>query len=374
MKKFFTLSLAILSISSSYAQVQSGFYRVKNADTKRYIYVYDNVGRAELDGMQVKTDLDAIYLRADLNYAISDPGSIIYVNKKGTEYNLEAQGTSVYDIIDHNVSLISRSGHYSVGATIKGVSAYLADSKGSSTTGYGRISIESTGKRLWDPIPVDASSENYFGVAPSIKSGDSYYSTLYTSFGYSKVSEATKLYVVSSISDKGAVLVKEFEGDVPNATPVIVASTSSLAADNKLEPKMINTKFTGNALSGVYFDTDNSDKTYVAKIHINQTPVESTMRVLGTTADGKLAFVKSSLKTLPANSAYLKVDDSYPNDLVVCFTEEEYLKYEPNPQGLDNISAESSSQIYNLLGKKVQSVDELPSGIYIINGKKTIIR
>lgn len=375
MKKFFTLSMAILSFPASFSQIQSGFYRVKNADTRRYVYVYDNEGYARLDGMQVRTDLDAIYLRAELSNAISDPGSIIFVEKIGSEYDLQSQGTGVHQILDHYVTLSARNGHYSVGATVSGVSAYLADSKGSSTTGYGKISIDSSGKRLWDPIPVDASTDNYFGVAPSLKCGETYYTSLFTEFGYTPISESTKIYYVSSISDKGAVLVNEIEGDVPNTTPVIIESISSSAANNKLQPKKVSSSIKENALRGVYFDTDNSDKTFAKDIHINQKSVTGKMRMLGVTSDGKLAFMKSSLKTVPANSAYLEVDsDSYPDNLIVCFTMDEYLKYEPNPQGLDEVTTATSSQIYDLLGKKVQQKDALPSGIYIINGKKTIIR
>lgn len=374
MKKIFTLFILSSLFISAFAQLSSGFYRVKNADTGRYIYVCDNKGKAELDGAMVKTDLDAIYLRADLKNTISDPGSIIYVDKVESEYDFLSQGTSVHKIIGHYVSLVSRSGHYAVGATVHGVAAYLSDAKTNNTSEYGIISIDSNGKKLWDPVPVSPSSNNYFGVSPTISCEGKYYSSFYASFGFSPVSNATKVYCVSAVKEGGAVLLSEIQGDVPAATPVIVECESSSPADNKLDLKLVNTTVPSNKLKGVYFDTDNSRKSYAAKIHKNQTPVTDNIRILTVDEEGNLVFAKSSLKNIPANSSYLEVSSRAVDNLVVFFSKAEFDDF-VGVDALEAVSADSESlDVYNLLGKKVESTRNLPSGIYIIGGKKTVIR
>ena len=373
MKKFFTLFISSSLFFVSFAQVNSGYYRVKNAETGRYIYVCDNEGKAELNGAQVKTDLDAIYLREGLDNAISDPGSIVYVNQKGSDYNFMSQGTSVYDIIGHYVSLISRSGHYAVGATVHGVAAYLSDAQTNNSKEFGIISTDSKGKKLWEPIPVSSSSENYFGVSPTISFEDKYYSCFYASFGFSPVSTYTKVYYVSAVKEGGAVLLSEIKDEVPASTPVIIECESAAPSDNKLDIKTVKSSVSSNKLKGVYFDTDNSRKSYAAKIHINQKEVTDNIRIL-TVVDGKLVFAKSTLKTIPANSSYLEVSSRAVDNLEVFFSKAEFEEF-VGVDALDAISADSDAlEVYDLLGKKVQNTSNLPAGIYIIGGKKTVIR
>jgi len=372
MKRIFTLLFSLSLSYITFGQVDEGFYRVKNAETGRYLYVHDNTGKAEVKGAQLIVDLNAVYLRADLENAISDPGSIIYVEKHGSQYDFAAQGTSVYSILSNYVSITQRNGHYSVGTTKSGVSAYLCDSYTRETTGYGVISTDSKGARLWDPILLDSQTDNYFGIKPSVKSGSKYYSSFYASFGYRPVSSDTKVYSVSKVSDY-AVLLSEITNDVPNATPVIIECTSDSPSNNKLDIKLVDSSLSDNLLKGVYFNTDNSNDEFAAKVHINQTKVTDTHRVLSVNNEGKLVFKKSNLQTLEANSSYLEVSSAASDVLPVCFSLEEFESY--NSSSILTISASSSSkEVYDLLGKKVDFSDNLPSGIYIIDGKKTVIR
>lgn len=369
MKKYFVLfSLFFLSSIAS-AQVENGYYRVKNTDTQRYIYVIDNKGEAN----QSKIDVDATYLKKGLENAISDPASVIYVEKHGSSYDFLSQGTGVHAIINHYLQITSRSGHYSVGATVSGVSAYLSDANAKLDEELGSISTK-TGSRLWDPIPVSSESDNYFGIKPDLSCDGKYYKSFYASFGFSPVSENTKVYYVSKMTDE-AVLLSEITDKVDVSTPVVISCASEDPSENRLDLYKKGTAVSDNLLKGNYFD---SDSKYLAGFghynwrHQNQTKVQSNMRVLSVNASGKLVFAKCSSTNLPANCAYL-VSETAKSELAVCFTKEEFNAYDPS--SIDSIENESEdNEIFNLLGKSVVNNGKLPAGIYIIGGKKTIIR
>lgn len=372
MKQFFILLIVSFLSTVAFAQLENGYYRVKNSTTQRYLYVYDNVGEAYLSGLQVITDLDAIYLRSDLSNAISDPGSIVYVEKHGDSYDLQSQGTGVHALLNRYVTVSSRDGHYSVGATVSGVSVFLSDKEKNSTTGYGVISTKSDGAKLWDPIPVKTNTSNFFGVKPLIKANSKFYTSFFSSFGFKSVSSDTKVYVPVELSES-AVLLKEVTNDIAPETPVVFECLSDSPSENKLDILRSGASVGGNLLKGVYFDTDNSKFDYAAKEHKNHIPTTSLHRVLSVNTDGKLVFATPSNKFHLANSAYLEVPASAKSELVVCFTKEEFDKY--GPSSIDSIENESATiEIFNLLGEKVVNNENLGSGIYIIGGKKTIVR
>ena len=46
-----------------------------------------------------------------------------------------------------------------------------------------------------------------------------------------------------------------------------------------------------------------------------------------------------------------------------------------DPSSLDNVRNKyQGKKVYNLLGKRIENTENLPAGIYIIDGKKTVIR
>ncbi len=372
MKQIFTLFLLALA-SVAQAQLSNGYYRVQNSSTQRYLYVYDNSGEAHLSGLQVIADLDAIYLRANLSNAISDPGSIIYIEKHGDAYDFKSQGTGVYSLLSRYVTITPRDGHYSVGATVSGVTVYLSDKGGSSASEeYGIISTNSAGAKLWDAIPLSSGTSNYFGVNPEVKADDKYYTSFFADFGFKPVSTNTKVFVPVDYSSS-AVLVKEVSTDVAPKTPVIFECSSNTPADNKLDIFHSGSSVADNILKGVYFDTNNSKFDYASKEHKNQTLTKSNHRVLSVNAEGKLVFSTPTTKTHLPNSAYIEVSADAKSDLIVCFTKEDFDKY--GPSSIDSIEEDSSSvEVFNLLGEKVENNGNLRSGIYIIGGKKTIVR
>ena len=202
---------------------------------------------------------------------------------------------------------------------------YLSDS-GPKDEPYGVIATNNsstTNKRLhWFARPIDVnSSDSYFGVKPK-KIGNAYYTSFYACFPF-ELSEGMEAYYVSMVDEaKGMAVIKGITGHVPGATPVVIKSTKEGAANNKLNllpPSQgaVN----GNKLTGVYF----MNEAYANPKHLNIVAYDaSTMRVLGSAADGSPAFVKATgLKNIPANTAYLKVSSSAPAEIKIV-TEEEY--------------------------------------------------
>lgn len=387
------LFLFLLASSSLSAQVADGFYRVKNVGTDRLLYIADDNGWAKLEGMALKHDLDAIILRKGLENAITDPSSILYVQREGSSnnYDLFSQGTSLKTMTSGKpIEILPQAGHFTVGATQSGFSANLGDVTSAGFGQYGRIGTTAkNNSNYWDALPVSSSSDNYFALQPSIEVNGVAYSAFYAAFGFSTASEGMHVYYVSKIDvNKSAVCAVELSGVIPNGTPVIVSSSSSDVSKNKLNLTNSNSSLSGNKLAGVYFNHSNqflidgavpeatpaTQSFYAIKSlhpHTNHKAYDpQTMRVLGKSSDGKLAFVKASLDYLPANQSYLVVPAGAPDCLVV-LSESEFNSI----SSIDEVDFDSSAnEIYNLLGKKINKNGSLPSGIYIINGKKTVVR
>lgn len=388
------LSFLFISTTLSAQYLADGFYRVKNAGTSRFLYLKDNKGHADIVGANVDADLDAILLRKGLEYSISDPSSIIYVSLKSKdkyEYDLSSQGTSIQKMTRRYVTIVQDrtvKTRYKVGATQSGITKYLGDHK-QDTYEYGYLDLSSGAPyNQWDPVAVDASSDNYFGLVPSVEANNQKYAPFFAEFGFKPASSSgMAVYYISAINEqKGIVCMKELTGSVPNNTPVFVECSSSNASDNRLSLENNTSKISGNVLVGNYFNSSNQFLVegripeapagkekyykYSVQLHVNQTPYNpSTMRVLGE-KDGKLAYIKATdLDYLPANQSYLKVSENAPDCLFV-LPESEY-----NALGIESMEADNESPvIYNLLGKPVSANGSLAAGIYIINGKKTVIR
>ena len=93
--------MASLSLASAIAQSPTGivgdnYYRVHNLASERYIYVTDN--KDYYDMTHDAEDFQAIQLWKDASKTISDPASVIFIEKHGSKYDLKAQGTGIYDL------------------------------------------------------------------------------------------------------------------------------------------------------------------------------------------------------------------------------------------------------------------------------------
>lgn len=394
MRNYFTLLLSLSLFCPAIGQVADGYYRVKNIGSDRYLYVTDNKGYAKIVGTDLVYDLDAIVLRKGIENTITDPSSIIYVSRQGSTnmYDLFCQGTSVKKMADgHSIMIVSKSGYYTVGTTEKGFNAYLGDVTTNSYQ-YGKIgTMAKDNFNLWNPIPVSAGSDNYFAISPNIKVEDTYYTSFFAEFGYQPTNTSTQVYTISMVDEEnGLACMSELKGVVPNSTPVIISSISDNVSENRLELCYSNSKVSGNKLSGNYLCYNNQFLSdgfipeakpgfekyykYSVKSHSSQTKYDpTTMRVLGVTPEGKLAFIKlssSECPYLPANQAYLTVSSSAPDQLLV-LSESEYKAL----TSIDNLTVDENDVLtFDLLGKRVDKSNKLPAGIYIIGGKKTIIR
>ena len=341
MRRIQLLLLAMICTLAAQAQVANGYYRVKSSKQQRYIRILDNRGSINLQ--TTDADMAALCTQRSWDIVVSDPGSVIYVKKMTVGYDLQSQGTSSYAIISHEVRAMDvGDGKYWCYASKGGMTKYLADEmyiegfvsdekyeRGRLVTNIG----PSDGEYLdWDLIPVSADG-NYFGLAPTVSAGGSYYQTFYAAFPFTFLSEGMEAYYVDNINETtGKVHVKEITGGVPASTPVIVKCSAQTPASNKLDVGASTSgSASGNQLTGVYFCNPNAGAAHTNVKEYDPT----TMRVLGTASDGSLAFVKdNSLQYIQANTAYITVSASAPDVLKVVTGDEPSL---PGDLNGDNI-------------------------------------
>ena len=377
MKKILLLSLSMSMASTMMADLTgAGYYRVENYVTKRYISVIDNRGR--IDFGSTSADLQAIRLDRNFDNVCCDPASILYIQPVGGEYNISAQGTSVYDIIDHYVSLEENGSSggqklYMAYGKYNGATRYLGDQTSATIVDEGKMSINCRGDyRKWYILPVEAESSNFFGVKPSVSatSGEyaGLYATVFGSFPMTPFSSGVKIYTVDKVADMGLVTLKELTGVVPSKTPVIVKCDSEQTADNRVSVGGESVTVSVNpSLKGAFFDCDISG-------HVNRVAYDpDTMRVLGVCEDGSLGFITSDIDFIPANTVYLTVPAGSPAEYKIV-DDETYIA------GVDEIDGEAALKtVYTLTGIKVgmnltaSDLRSLPSGIYIVNGRKVAL-
>lgn len=373
MKRFVFSALLLALASVSFAQLNGdGYYRVRNYATDRYIILCDNKGK--IDVSTTSADLGAVELWKNFSNVVSDPGSILYIQKTSSGgYRLKGQGTDTYAIIGHDLLLKqNKDGKtYKAYQTLNGNYVYLSDSEttnvedGVMSTGYVGANYQN-----WYILPVSAEADEYFGVTPTIEMQDgSFYSSFYASFPFDFASSGMTAYYIRLVDNDIAVIDEIKDGKVPAATPVIIKCSSKDPSANKLNIRSNSaSKITSNALKGVYFNN---------KWRRNRTAYnKETMRILGVNANGELAFLSPDLDYVPANSSYLNVPAGTPSELRILTNEE----YQAETSGISSVTngATVSEAVFTLFGVKVaDSCDELsklPKGIYIVGGKKIINR
>ena len=361
--------MLILFSTLTYAQLEKGFYRVHNYKTERYVYVYDNTGKINIS--TTSADMGAIQLWKDHSRTISDPASVIYVEPKGNnKYNLHSQGTSVVEIIGYHVMIYAKGDSYQLYAEGK----YLADEETTNVPDGQLGTVNKGDYRKWVAVPVDQDA-NYFGIAPNLTIDDTHYEPFFADFAFSFANEGMKAYYVSE-TYKHIAVIKEIKDEFIAAnTPVIIGCGSNEPSSNKLNLfTNKGNKINDNMLKGVYFNNARRPKSKDARTKYDA----NTMRVLGTTAEGKLGFVISKDEYLAANEAYLSVPADSPEEFVL-MTEEELAAYKETEQGqsISTIKTGNNTKgVFSVTGVKVaDKIDgSFPKGIYIVDGKKIIIQ
>lgn len=386
-KRLFLLLLGCATMLGAQAQLSgAGYYRVKNVTSGRYMSLSDNHSRG-VDFNSCTADCGAMQTSKIMDNIYSDPGSIFYLDHiSGVSYNVVGQGTSLHDIINYYIYISPVGSYYKIYQEQKGQRITLSDfddveedESYVATTG---------GKTTWYITPLNT-TDNYIGVKPTISVGDKHYAAVFAGYPY-KLGTGMKAYYINKvIENEGVVIIKELTGTIPANTPVLIECSSTDISKNQITPVLKSDAVPSDNLAiGVYFCLGDR-----WSAHYNSTKFDpATMRVLSLNTYGNLAVSTSTqnLKTvmieprgadgkhltvtaIPANSWYIPVSSSAPSELKLV-TAEQYAT------GIKDITVKPASlyNVYTLEGvqikKNATSISDLHQGIYIINGKKVVIK
>ena len=393
-----------------------GFYRIKNrGEAGRYISIENDKVSEESKkisfsgGKSVSANMEALKTVRNKDYV---PGTIIYISGKSSELTLEAQGMNTDELLEkfgYSGYKLKANSRGELNTTYSGYQLDLIDFgydypvKKDAFCAVATLNFISTNSissyALWDLIKIDNNNE-FFGIYPNenVKIGDKYYTTLFTSFAY-QLREGMKAYYIDQhiydtdhVQEPIAELKEITDGIIPAATPIIIECASNSVSSNKVTLLSENhSPITGNELKGRVFcfiPGEREDQDMKNALAFN----ESTMRVLGV-KDGKLAMVADNYTALkeitksngekeryiPANKAYLPISSSdaaaTANGIKLLLPDEYAVA-----TSISRVVSEETpikEGIYTLTGVKVKEDDDtnnLPYGIYIINGKKQVIR
>lgn len=386
-KRLFLLLLGCATMLGAQAQLNgAGYYRVKNVSTGRYMSLSDDHSRG-VDFNSCTADCGAMQTSKIMDNIYSDPGSIFYLDHiDGVSYNVVGQGTSLHDIINYYIYISPVGSYYKIYQEQKGQRITLSDFDDVEEDESYVATIG--GKTTWYITPLNT-TDNYIGVKPTISVGDKHYAAVFAGYPYTLGAGMKAYYINKVIENEGVVIIKELTGTIPAKTPVLIECSSTDISKNQITPVLNSDAVPSDNLAmGVYFCLGDR-----WSAHYNSTKFDpSTMRVLSLNTYGNLAVSTSTqnLKTvmieprgadgkhltvtaIPANSWYIPVSSSAPSELKLV-TAEQYAT------GIKDITVKPASlyNVYTLEGvqikKNATSISDLHQGIYIINGKKVVIK
>lgn len=226
----------------------------------------------------------------------------------------------------------------------------------------------------WIIEPVGESSNNYFGVTTADKmkgKNNKYFTTLYTDFPM-KIIDNINAYVVESVGtigeEKGYTKCTKIasQGEIiPAQTPIILELETTQSNANRLLPiASSNTIATNNILKAIFFDEA-------------KTTVETngkTIRVFNinpnTSVRNPLGFYRYRGTTVKGNKAFLLVDANTSGAKLDGYD----MENEETTAGIEEVATPKTNNeavYYDLQGRRVEKPNR---GIYIVNGKKVIIK
>ena len=227
---------------------------------------------------------------------------------------------------------------------------------------------------------------NYFGVKPSanMKGRDGkYYTTLYVDFPFKIVGDV-KAYTIEGVDAKNAqgyyfAKVKELaqQGDtVPAQTAVVLECNSTNPVDNQLLPTGDEKpKTSNNRLCGTFFGGSINGLTVKDGAGNDYNVTHDNIRAFNiNTADSRnpIGFykVKNNVTNIPGNKAFLVLTstEAQAKSFVLEFED-------GGTTGIETIENSKHSTedgvYYDLQGRRVENPTR---GVYIVNGKKVVIK
>ncbi|WP_424049399.1 hypothetical protein [Prevotella melaninogenica] len=237
---------------------------------------------------------------------------------------------------------------------------------------------------MWILEKVD--DTNYFGVKPStnMRGRDGkYYTTLYVDFPF-QIKGDVKAYTIEGVEAKNAdgyyfAKVKKLaqQGDVvPAQTAVVLECNSTNPADNQLLPTGDETPVTSNnRLCGTFFGEAINGLTVKDGAGNDYNVMHDNIRAFNiNTTDSRnpIGFykVKSNVTNIPGNKAFLVLTnaEAQAKGFVLEFED-------GGTTGIETIESSKHSTesgiYYDLQGRRVENPTR---GVYIVNGKKVVIK
>ena len=237
---------------------------------------------------------------------------------------------------------------------------------------------------MWILEKVD--DTNYFGVKPStnMRGRDGkYYTTLYVDFPF-QIKSDVKAYTIEGVEAKNAdgyyfAKVKKLaqQGDVvPAQTAVVLECNSTNPADNQLLPIGDENPVTSNnRLCGTFFGAAINGLTVKDGTGAERNVTRDNIRAFNiNTADSRnpIGFYKlnNTVITIPGNKAFLVLTnaEAQAKGFVLEFED-------GGTTGIETIENSKHSTedgvYYDLQGRRVENPTR---GVYIVNGKKVVIK
>ena len=237
---------------------------------------------------------------------------------------------------------------------------------------------------MWILEKVD--DTNYFGVKPStnMRGRDGkYYTTLYVDFPF-QIKGDVKAYTIEGVEAKNAdgyyfAKVKKLaqQGDVvPAQTAVVLECNSTNPADNQLLPTGDEIPETSNnRLCGTFFGATINGLTVKDGTGVERNVTRDNIRAFNiNTNDSRnpIGFYKlnNTVTTIPGNKAFLVLTnaEAQAKGFVLEFED-------GGTTGIETIEnsnhSTESGVYYDLQGRRVENPTR---GVYIVNGKKVVIK
>ena len=364
---------------------------IRNKSTGKYLKLSNNKKYTKPTGTSNPVgSFNGSFTLVEETQAISDPGCVFTIAGHSKDLGIEkativSQGVAVgflpgSSIINDNTYgltitpasggayLISANYHVSQSGQEVDIPIYFRDNNGTPDIAAARSAASE-----WEIMELSTStlSQQYFGLAPNeaLKKGDKFYTTLYTTFPY-QLQSGTAYYVnhesIVPYGDesegKFRVVCQEVaDGKVPANQAVIIECNGKDPASNKIVPlsqKESVTPLGGNFLKG-HITFRDSEKKGDGKIY-----------VLSVGQKG-LAFYKLNMDTpLSDNKAYSELTEEQQSFAKkATFSIGDYTTSIQEDIVLTEDIA--GKEIYDLQGRRVKNPKQ---GIYIVNGKKYVIK